>query len=146
MTYREAIDFCDRGIIPQYEKRDEPVVFELYQFIKQNNLKPSCITSYLRNAYFGMDYDSWLRVTFDTNIRYRKKNLDLANKEIGEFMVSPDKVIMEVKANERVPYWLTEMIASYNFRLIRVSKYCQGLEASEAVPRTIFYIADDVQI
>ena len=54
-----------------------------------------------------------------------KKNLDLADKQIGEFMVSPDKVIMEVKANERVPYWLTEMIASYNFRLIRVSKYCQ---------------------
>ena len=146
MTYKEALDFCDRGIIPEYEKRDEPVIFELYQFIKQNNLKPSCITSYMRNAYFGTDYDTWLRVTFDTNIRYRKKNLNLADKEIGEFMVSPDKVIMEVKANDRVPYWLTEMIASYNFRLIRVSKYCQWLEASEAVPRTIFYIADDIKI
>jgi hypothetical protein len=52
MTYKEAIDFCDYGIIPQYEKRDEATIFELYQFIKENNLKPSCITSYLRNAYF----------------------------------------------------------------------------------------------
>ena len=146
MTYKEAMDFCNDGIIPPHEKRDEPVIFELYQFIKQNNLKPSCITSYMRNAYFGTDYDTWLRVTFDTNIRYRKKNLNLADKEIWEFMVSPDKVIMEVKANERVPYRLTEMIASYNFRLIRVSKYCQWLETSDAVPRTIFYIADDVKI
>ena len=82
MTYKEAIHFCDHGIIPQYEKRDEATIFELYQFIKENNLKPSCITSYLRNAYFGTDYDSGLRVTFDTNIRYRKKNLNLADKEI----------------------------------------------------------------
>ena len=146
MKYKEAMDFCNHLIIPQYDKRDEPTIFELYQFIKQNNLKPSCITSYMRNAYFGTDYDTGLRITFDTNIRYRKKNLDLADKEIWEFMISPDMVIMEVKANERVPYRLTEMIAHYNFRLIRVSKYCQWLETSEAVPRTIFYIADDVVV
>ncbi len=146
MNYKEAMDFCNHLIIPQYDKRDEPTIFELYQFIKQNNLKPSCITSYMRNAYFGTDYDTGLRITFDTNIRYRKKNLDLADKEIWEFMISPDMVIMEVKANERVPYRLTEMIAHYNFRLIRVSKYCQWLETSEAVPRTIFYIADDVVV
>ena len=100
----------------------------------------------MRNAYFGTDYDTWLRVTFDTNIRYRKKNLNLADKEIWEFMISPDKVIMEVKANDRVPYRLTEMIASYNFRLIRVSKYCQWLETSDAVPRTVFYLANDVVV
>jgi hypothetical protein len=51
--------------------------------------------------------------------------LDLADKKIGEFMISPNMVIMEVKANERVPYRLTEIVSDYNFRLIRVSKYCQ---------------------
>ena len=146
MTYKDAINFCDNGVIPEYEKRDEATIFEIYQFIKENNLKPSCITSYMRNAYFWTDYDSWLRITFDTNIRYRKNNLDLADKKLWEFMISPDKVIMEVKTNERVPYWLTEMIASYNFRLIRVSKYCLWLESSDTVPRSIFYIADDVKI
>ena len=58
MTYKEAMDLCNKGIIPPHEKRDEPIIFELYQFIKQNNLKPSCITSYMRNAYFGTDYDT----------------------------------------------------------------------------------------
>ena len=142
MKYKDAMNFCNHLIIPEFDKRDEATIFELYQFIKQNNLKPSCITSYMRNAYFGTDYDTWLRITFDTNIRYRKKNLDLADKEIGEFMISPDMVIMEVKANERVPYRLTEMIAHYNFRLIRVSKYCQGLETSAAVPRSVYYLGD----
>ncbi len=140
MKYKDAIAFCDHGIIPEFDKRDEATVFEIYEMLKQYNLKPSCITSYFRNAYFGTDYDTWLRITFDSNIRYRKKNLDLADKEIGEFMISPDMVIMEVKANERVPYRLTEMIAHYNFRLIRVSKYCQWLESAQAVPRTMYYL------
>ena len=58
-------------------------------------------------------------------------------------MISPNMVIMEVKANERIPYWLTEIVSDYNFRLIRVSKYCQGLETSEELPRTVFYIGED---
>jgi hypothetical protein len=57
-------------------------------------------------------------------------------------MVSPNMVIMEVKANERIPYWLTEIVSDYNFRLIRVSKYCQGLETSSEVPRSVFYLGE----
>ena len=146
MKYKDALNLCNNLIIPEHEKVDEATLFELYEMLKMNNLRPSCITSYMRNAYFGTDYDSWLRITFDSNIRYRTKNLDLADKKIGEFMISPNMVIMEVKANERVPYWLTEIVSDYNFRLIRVSKYCQWLETSEAVPRTVFYLADDVMV
>ena len=58
MKYKDAIAFCDHLIIPEFDKRDEATIFELYHFIKQNNLKPSCITSYMRNAYFGTDYDT----------------------------------------------------------------------------------------
>ena len=143
MKYKDALLLCNEWIIPEHEKVDEATLFEIYEMIKQHNLRPSCITSYVRNAYFWTDYDSWLRVTFDTNIRYRTKNLDLSDKQIWEFMISPNMVIMEVKANERVPYWMTEMVSNYNFRLIRVSKYCQGLEASSEVPHTVFFVGDD---
>ena len=143
MKYKDALNLCNNLIIPEHEKVDEATLFELYEMLKTNNLRPSCITSYMRNAYFGTDYDSWLRITFDSNIRYRTKNLDLADKKIWEFMISPNMVIMEVKANERVPYWLTEIVSDYNFRLIRVSKYCQWLEASSELPRTVFYLGED---
>ena len=143
LKYKDALNFCNNFIIPEYEKVDEATIYEIYEFLKTNNLKSSCITSYMRNAYFGTDYDSWLRITFDSNIRYRTQNLDLSDKKIGEFMISPDMVIMEVKANERIPYRLTEIVSDYNFRLIRVSKYCQWLETSESVPRTVFYIDDN---
>jgi hypothetical protein len=38
---------------------------------------------------------------------------------------------------------LTEIVSDYNFRLIRVSKYCQWLEASAELPRTVFYVGED---
>jgi hypothetical protein len=32
-----------------------------------------------------------------------------------------------VKANERVPHWLTSLLARHQCNLTRVSKYCQGI-------------------
>ncbi len=140
LRYEDAINLCDHLIIPPHSKEDDATIFEIYEFIKTYNLKPSCITSYMRNAYFWTDYDSWLRITFDSNIRYRSKNLNLANKQIWKYMISPETVIMEVKANERIPYWLTEIISKYNFKLIRISKYCQWLQEASLVPKSVFYI------
>jgi hypothetical protein len=46
-------------------------------------------------------------------------------------------VILEIKANDRVPYWLTELIAQNNYRIIRISKYCTGLDVENEFPRRI---------
>ena len=132
--------------IPRYYFYNISLIMVCELFCKIPGISPSCFTELLSCEWmlnFGTDYDSWLRITFDSNIRYRTQNLDLSDKKIGEFMISPDMVIMEVKANERVPYRLTEIVSDYNFRLIRVSKYCQWLETSESVPRTVFYIDDN---
>lgn len=140
MTYKEALDLCNNGIIPDHDSRDSAVVYEIYEMVKRYNLKPTCITSYFRHAFFGTDYDAGLRITFDSNLRYRAKNLDLKEKKIWSYMISPDRVIMEVKANERIPYRVTELIAHYNFRLIRVSKYCKWLEKASLVPTPVYTI------
>ena len=58
MKYKDALNLCNNLIIPEHEKVDEATLFEIYELLKTNNLKPSCITSYMRNAYFGTDYDS----------------------------------------------------------------------------------------
>jgi SPX domain protein involved in polyphosphate accumulation len=43
-------------------------------------------------------------------------------------MLSPELSILEVKANEKIPYWITELVASHGIKLIRISKYCQAVE------------------
>ena len=51
--------------------------------------------------------------------------------------------VVEFKANERVPYWLTDLAAELNMSVVRVSKYCQSVEAFGRAPRSIFHVSDD---
>jgi hypothetical protein len=41
---------------------------------------------------------------------------------------------MEIKVNERIPHWLTEMIAAHDLQMVRVSKYCRSIEAAQDMP------------
>ena len=141
LPYRDALALCNHRTIPHHAPRDRAVIEEIYAMVWQYNLRPTCITSYMRQAFVGEDYDIGLRVTFDTNVRYRAKDLQLHSKKIGPSMLSPKRVIMEIKVNERVPYWITELVAEHNFALIRISKYCTGLEAADRVPRPNYHFA-----
>lgn len=137
MKYKTAIDFLDNGVFPISDSpQDQLVINEIEEMRQVYKFNPSCVTSYFRQAWHWSDLESGLRITFDTNIRERTKDLDLSSKKIGKYMVSPDMSIMEVKCDEAVPLWITEMVSKYNLRLIRVSKYCQGLETAELVSNT----------
>lgn len=141
LPYQDALTLCNLRTIPPHEPRDRSFIEEMHAMSWQYNLRPTCITSYQRQAFVGGDCDIGLRVTFDTNMRYRVKDLQLHSKKIGPFMLPPDRVIMEIKVNERVPFWITELVANYNFALVRISKYCTGLEKAEVVPMPSYQFA-----
>ncbi len=42
--------------------------------------------------------------------------------------------MVEIKANERVPYWVTDLAARTDMSVIRVSKYCQSVQAFGMAP------------
>ena len=137
LPYKKALELCDQRIPLHFDnERDQMIGEEIHSMTHVYDLKPQCITSYHRRAFNGTEYDPGLRVTFDTNLRYRRNNLDLAAKQLGPFMLAPHRCVMEIKVNDRIPYWLTELAADQNFQLIRVSKYCAGLEMAEIVPRS----------
>ena len=73
------------------------------------------------------------RVTFDTKLKGRIHELSLSSPAENHYFAPPDWCIMEVKVNERVPYWLTKMTATYGISLRRISKYCATLEANHAL-------------
>ena len=134
LPYKDAHALCYDYKMPPHEKKDEAVLDEILHFLVTYQLKPTCITSYRRQALIGHDYDQGLRITFDTNVRYRDEDLDLTSKKIGKAMIPLDHVIMEIKVNDRIPYWLTELVADQNAQLVRISKYCTGLEQANIVP------------
>ncbi|MEZ4767562.1 MAG: polyphosphate polymerase domain-containing protein [Caldilineales bacterium] len=98
-------------------------------------LQPTCVVGYRRSALEGHQYDAGLRVTFDTNLKYRIHELTLfADGQASDhYFVPPEWCIMEVKVNHRAPLWLTQVIAEHQCVVRRISKYCTALEHSRVL-------------
>ena len=79
------------------------MIDEIYAFIWQYNLQPSTIVRYQRQAFIGTDFDTGLRVTFDTNLTYQIHPLHLHDEPACASLLPSEYVVMEIKVNERIP-------------------------------------------
>ena len=70
-------------------------------------------------------------MTFDTDLRYRASQLQLGDQQSDLLLFPPDWPVIEIKVNERIPYWLTELVASHNLNMVRLSKYCRSIELAQ---------------
>jgi hypothetical protein len=134
LPYSKALRLCNDREIPDHGPDDKAVIEEIYAFLWQYNLRPASIVRYDRQAFAGTEYDVGLRVTFDTSLSFRAGQLRLHEQSSGLPMLPANLVIMEIKVNERIPYWLTEMIAAHNLQLVGMSKYCRSIEAAQNMP------------
>jgi hypothetical protein len=134
LPYIDALRLCNDRQMPECDKEERPLIEEVYVFLWQYNLIPSSIIRYDRQALVGTTYDPGLRVTFDTDITLQLHPLHLHEKRSVFPLISSNQVIMEIKVNERMPYWLSELIAARNLNLTRISKYCRGIEAAWNIP------------
>jgi hypothetical protein len=134
LPYGDALRLYNDRQIPDHAPEDNAVIEEIFVFLWQYNLRPMSIVRYERQAFMGTKYDLGLRVTFDTALTFQSQTLHLHEPPSDLPMLSPNLVVMEIKVNERIPYWLTEMIAAHNLPLTRVSKYCCSIEAAQNMP------------
>ncbi len=90
------------------EFKDEQVGKELkYALSYYEDLKPAISVSCKRTSYSGSE-DSSIRITFDEDIRYRMKDIDL--KDSTEDKKLTDKTVMEIKVKDAMPLWLTKAL------------------------------------
>ncbi|MEV5407852.1 polyphosphate polymerase domain-containing protein [Thermopolyspora sp. NPDC052614] len=143
LPYRDALLLCDGRRMVEHEPGQRAFLDEVLDLVCRLDLRATAITGYQRHAYLGRDADVGLRVTFDRRIRGRDRDFHLGADAENRFIVPPHKAIMEVKANERVPYWLTDLTAKRNLQVVRISKYCQSVEAYGLAPRSIFHVPAD---
>ncbi len=143
LPYKDALYLCDQREIPQHEPADKAFIDEVYTMLWQYNLQPVSLIRYDRSAWIGSDYDIGLRITFDTNLTYSTGQQNLHQVQPSLPMFPPDWVIMEIKVNERIPYWLTELVAAHNLQLTRVSKYCRSIELSQDFRPVRFFLETD---
>jgi hypothetical protein len=129
-----ALDQIDK-LLDTASEKDRAVLEEVEYLHRALRLRPTCVVSYQRRALEGSEYDPGLRVTFDTDLKYRIHELSLfANGQATDhYFLSPDWCIMEIKVNRRAPLWLTEVIGMHRCVIRRISKYCAALEHSKVV-------------
>lgn len=100
---------------------------QIYKEIKYFNdfyggLTPKMFLSYEREAYYFKD-DKQIRITFDTNIKYRTENVNLL-PSISDIKLLPNNlVLMELKVPFSIPYDLAKYLSSEKIFKTPFSKY-----------------------
>lgn len=88
--------------------RDPQVGEEIrYALNYYDHLKPAVYIGCNRTSYVAND-DRDLRITFDKDVRYRMKHLDLKSSKDDKPVT--EKIIMELKVRNAMPLWLTEAL------------------------------------
>jgi SPX domain protein involved in polyphosphate accumulation len=103
---------------------------ELLSLARLFQLRPILFIRYIRRSFWA-EGDERLRITFDSELGYDTVNHDcLRPLENINHILDGDQVIMEIKANGSVPFWVLELIQEYECKMIRFSKYCLGVQAA----------------
>lgn len=84
-------------------------------------LVPACMIIYDRVAYFQPDGD--LRLTIDHDPRYRYEDLDLRVSMEGQSLLKNGYTILEVKVQQAVPLWLSDILTRGKIYKGSFSKY-----------------------
>ena len=84
--------------------------------------EPKVYIAYDRIAYYGNE-DPDLRVTFDTNMRYRDYDLDLDKGDYGNPILDEPLYLMEIKIPQVMPLWMTGILTQHQIYPTSFSKY-----------------------
>lgn len=147
LRYSDALRLCSpEGYEPTGEvsTRERAFLDEVTTLVGELDLRPTVTTGYHREAWVGREADLGLRVTLDHRLRGRDRDFHLSSESANRLTLPPRLSILEVKANERVPAWVTDVTARMSLEVVRISKYCQSVQAFGLAPRSIMHAPDEV--
>ena len=85
-------------------------------------LRPAVFLSYERDSFRGVE-DEELRITFDSEIRYRQEELTLDSDTWGIPILPPGQVLMELKVAGGLPLWMAHVLSEQGIFKTSFSKY-----------------------
>ena len=85
-------------------------------------MQPAVALFYDRMAYYWRENEA-LRLTFDSNVRYRCENFDLSCGDRGTVNISGEQIILEIKLADAFPLWLSNALDSLGIYPGSFSKY-----------------------
>ena len=120
LSEHEAHDWLCGG---SFHPEDSQIVEEIESFRNYySTLHPACFLSYERDAFYSLGGDDF-RVTFDSNIVSREKDLSLETDVWGTQLLEPGQVLMEIKTPGGIPLWMTDFLTRNHIYKTSFSKY-----------------------
>jgi len=120
MTLREAGQYLTLGKQPSGAGQ---ILKEIDWFLKfYRPVIPRLYLAYDRVAMSGNE-NADLRITFDTNIRWRENILDLSGGAWGNALLKEGQHLMEIKMPGAMPLWLSRGLAELGIFPASYSKY-----------------------
>lgn len=101
---------------------NEQIVNEIAYFQRFYNVSPKVFIGYDRKAFKGKENEE-LRITFDSNMRFRLDDLKLTSGDYGEPIISDNKILMEIKIPGTCPLWLSHILNELKINSVSFSKY-----------------------
>jgi len=97
--------------------------------IKKEGRVPTVIVRYEREA-FVEPFFSRVRLTFDKNIEaIRHDSLELeSDRHYDTIPVSDVETVMEIKFNQRLPWWFGFMVKKFDLKRTAYSKYAHAMD------------------
>ena len=118
LSEKLAVDFFDnKANIGEDQIAKEIIYFR--DFYKK--LIPQIMILYDRRAYQEINGGD-LRLTIDENPRYRTYKFDLHTSNEGALLLEEGSAILEVKAQDEIPLWLTSILSSLKIYKTSFSK------------------------
>ena len=118
MTLEEAY----RYIYKRETENDSQILNEIDYFLDFHKPDPKVYLAYDRIAMFDKE-NPCVRVTFDTNIRWRDAEIELENGAWGDTMLDNDTYIMEIKIPDAMPMWICDVLDELKIYPQSYSKY-----------------------
>lgn len=107
--------------------QDSKISLKAYTIMAQGCYRPVVQIEYDRFAYKYPMFDT--RITLDMNIRASETNMDIFSSDINYTSLMPEKVVLEVKYNEKIMGFISDMLSQFSLTQESYSKYCSGRKA-----------------
>ncbi len=126
--YKELVSFIENpnfytsDFFKSLSEEQKQIKNELQWFMNFMNVKPAVFIAYDREAYNARD-DKNIRITFDTNIRWRNSDIDLSSGDRGSVIPFDKDVLMEIKIGKSMPLYLVTILSYLNLTPVSFSKY-----------------------
>jgi len=118
--------FFDTKFINSLSENDKKALGEIAYLKSKLALRPMLLVYYDRQAFVSKDNLN-VRVTFDTNIRYREKDLSLRTRPSDKHILHPSLAVMEIKYSNYLPLAIVQILQKYKCESHPFSKYCNGI-------------------